>query len=108
MLDSFKIASLNVNGLGNPLKRKKRFLEKLKKGWLTRGFSKRDTFVKKRNTLNFNFPDIPLFYSTCSNSRQRGVTTLISNLLNFDFLDEVGDKVGRYLSKGELIILLSH
>lgn len=109
MLDNFKIASLNVNGLGNPLKRKKkRVLEKLKKGWLTCGFSTRDTFVKKRNKLNFNFPDIPLFYSTCSNSRQRRVTTLISNLLNFDFLDEVGDKVGRYLSKGELIILLSH
>lgn len=99
MLDNFKIASLNVNGLGNPLKRKKRVLEKLKKGWLTRGFSTRDTFVKKRNKLNFNFPDIPLFfYSTCSNSRQRGVTTLISNLLKFDFLDEVGDKEGRYLS----------
>lgn len=77
--------------------KEKRVLEKLKKDGSHVAFLQ-ETHLPKKEQAKFKFPRYSTFFnSTCSNSRQRGVTPLISNLLNFDFLDEVGDKEGRYL-----------
>ena len=43
------------------------------------------------------------FYSTCRQSRKRGVAILIQNSVNFECLKETGDKEGRYIIvKGKL------
>lgn len=49
MLDSFKIASLNVNGLGNPLKRKKGFWRNWRKDGSHVAFLK-ETHLSKKGT----------------------------------------------------------
>lgn len=49
------------------------------------------------------------FYSSCKNSRKRGVAIMMSNSLNLDLIKEEGDKEGRYiLVKGKLDNVLSH
>lgn len=43
------------------------------------------------------------FYSSCKNSRKRGVVIMVPNSLNFNSIKEEGDKEGRYiLVKGRL------
>uniref|UniRef100_A0A8C1TU25 Endonuclease/exonuclease/phosphatase domain-containing protein n=1 Tax=Cyprinus carpio TaxID=7962 RepID=A0A8C1TU25_CYPCA len=66
-----KIETINVNGLGNPIKRSRVIFKKL-------GY-------------------INSFYSSYKNSRRRGVITLISNTVNFELIEECSDKYGRYV-----------
>lgn len=88
--------SLNVNGLGNPVKRAK-VIAKLKK-------EKNNIFFLQETHLSneeheklkkFGFKNI--FYSSCSTSRKRGVIILIPKGVNFECHKEVKDKEGRYV-----------
>uniref|UniRef100_A0A9J8D063 exodeoxyribonuclease III n=1 Tax=Cyprinus carpio carpio TaxID=630221 RepID=A0A9J8D063_CYPCA len=79
-----KIASLNVNGLSSPVKRK-RVLAKLRKDGLQVAFLQ-ETHMSKQEHDKFK-----------TLGRKRGVATLISNSLNFELISEKADKEGRFI-----------
>lgn len=103
--DNLKITSLNVNGLRNQIKRGK-VLAKLKKKKKDKSqvVMLQETHMsnEEHNKLK-RFGNLNSFYSSCKNSRKRGVAIMMSNSLNFDLIKEEGAKEGRYvLVKGKL------
>uniref|UniRef100_A0A3Q3B6N5 Reverse transcriptase domain-containing protein n=1 Tax=Kryptolebias marmoratus TaxID=37003 RepID=A0A3Q3B6N5_KRYMA len=93
---NLKIASLNVNGLSSPVKRK-RVLAKLKKDGIQIALLQETHMSKQEHDKFKSFGYSNTFYSSCRNSRKRGVITLISNSLNFELISEKGDKEGRFV-----------
>ena len=93
---NLKIASLNVNGLSSPVKRS-RVLAKMKKD-RTQVVFLQETHMSKQEHEKFKkFGYTNSFFSSCKNSRRRGVATLLSNSLNFDLIKERRDNDGRYI-----------
>lgn len=96
------IISININGLGNPVKRS-RLLSKLKRHKAQIIFIQETHKSKEEHEKFKKFGYVNSFYSSCKNSRRRGVITLISNTVNFEMLEEVCDKDGRYVAvKGRI------
>ena len=93
---SLKCASLNVNGLSNPVKRSK-VLAKMKKDKAQIIFLQETHMSKTEHEKLKRFGYLNSFFSSCENSRKRGVATLISNNLNFEFIMEKSDTQGRYI-----------
>lgn len=91
-----KIASLNVNGLSNPVKRK-RVLAKLRRDGTQVAFLQETHMSKQEHDKFKTFGYSNTFHSWCKNSRKRGVATLISNSLNFELISEKVDKEGRFI-----------
>lgn len=93
---SLKCASLNVNGLSNPVKTSK-VLAKMKKDKIQIIFLQETHMSKNEHEKLKKFGYSNSFFSSCENSRKRGVVTLISNSLNFELIMEKGDTQGRYV-----------
>lgn len=94
--NNLKIVSINVNGLGNPIKRS-RLLTKLKR-YKAQVIFIQETHLSEEEHEKFKkFGYINSFSSAYKNSRRRGVITLIFNLVNFDLMEEECDKDGRYV-----------
>ena len=91
-----KIASLNVNGLSSPIKRS-RVLAKMKKDKTQVVFLQETHMSKEEHEKFKKFGYLNSFFSSCKNSRRRGVATLISNSVNFDLIKEKRDNDGRYI-----------
>lgn len=95
-LGKLKIVSINVNGLGNPIKRS-RVLTKLKRDRAQVIFIQETHMSKEEHEKFKKLGYTNSFFSSCRNSRRRGVLTLISNAINFEVLEEDCDKDGRYV-----------
>ena len=96
MSHNLKIASLNVNGLSNPVKRS-RVLAKMRKD-KPQGIFLQETHMSKlehEKLKKFGYNNT--YYSSCKNSWRRGVVIMISNSLNFDLIKEKRDDEGRYI-----------
>ena len=79
---TLKCASLNVNGLSNPVKRGK-VPAKMRKDKVQIIFLQETHMSKNKHEKFKKFGYLNSFFSSCENSRKRGVATLISNSLNF-------------------------
>uniref|UniRef100_A0A8C2JPE3 Reverse transcriptase domain-containing protein n=1 Tax=Cyprinus carpio TaxID=7962 RepID=A0A8C2JPE3_CYPCA len=96
-----KIMSLNVNGLGNPVKRA-RVMNKIRKDDM-HIILLQETHLgalehEKLTKFGYN-----IFYSSYSQSHRRGVAILVTKKIKFDIFKEVKDKEGRYiLAKGKI------
>lgn len=93
---NLKITSLNVNGLNHPVKRSK-VLAKLKREKSQITFIQETHLSKHEHEKLKKFGYSNTYFSTCRNSRKRGVATLISNSVNFELIRERCDKEGRYI-----------
>lgn len=91
-----KIASLNVNGLSNPVKRS-RVLAKMRRDRIQIIFLQETHMSQQEHEKLKRFGYSNSYFSSCRNSRKRGVATLISNSLNFSLINEKRDKEGRYI-----------
>lgn len=95
-LHSLKMVSLNVNGMGNPVKRS-RVITKMKRDKMQIIFLQETHMSTQEHVKLRKFGYLNSFFSSCKNNRRRGVTTLISNSVNFELIKEKGDKEGRYI-----------
>ena len=93
---SLKCASLNVNGLSNPVKRRK-VLAKMKKDKVQIIFLQETHMSKNEHEKLKNLGYLNSFFSSCENSLKRGVATLISNSLNFELIIKKSDTQVRYV-----------
>lgn len=98
----YRVITLNVNGLYNPIKRSK-VIAKMKKEKL------HVIFMQETHLNNLEHEKLKqkgfknVFYSSYRRGKRRGVAILISNCVNFRLLAEFTDKEGRYvLVKGLL------
>ena len=91
-----KILSLNVNGLGNPAKRAK-VMSKLKKEKAQICFLQETHLSKTEHEKLKRFGFRKSYFSSHTNTRQRGVAILISNSIDFECREEIRDKEGRYI-----------
>ena len=97
-----RIASLNVNGLNNPIKRKK-VITKLKRENIHLIYLQETLLSQQEHSKLGSFGYKNAFYSTFKNGPKRGVAILISNCVNFEFIKEIRDKEGRYvIVKGKI------
>lgn len=82
VIKAVKIVTYNVNGLGNPVKRRK-IMTKLKKEEIDIALLQEThlTQVEHEKLKKWKFKQ---YSSSCSQSAKRGVSTLISNKLNFE------------------------
>lgn len=94
--NSLRIASLNVNGMRNPVKRS-RVMSKMKKDRTQIIFLQETHMTKEEHKKLKKFGYFNVFSSSCKNSRKRGVAILISSSLSFDLKKEERDKEGRYV-----------
>ena len=101
-LYKLNIVSININGLGNVVKRS-RLISKLK-GYKAHVAFIQETHLPKKEHEKFKkLGYMHSFFSSCKNSRRRGVITLISNSVNFEVIEEDCDKEGRYvIVKGKI------
>lgn len=87
MSHNLKIASLNVTGLSNPVKRSRELvkmrIDKSQVIFLQETHMSNPEHEKLRK---FGYSNI--YYSSCKNSRKRGVAITISNSLNFELIKE--------------------
>lgn len=106
-----KIASYNVNGIVNPIKRSKILCKMRKEGvgialLQETHLSEKEHEKLKRNGFN------QVFFSSYNKGHRRGVATLISGKVTFEKLSEISDKQGRYVLikgrlEGELVTILN-
>ncbi|CAJ1058984.1 unnamed protein product [Xyrichtys novacula] len=102
MPHKLKIASLNVNGLSNPVKRS-RVLAKMRKDKSQVIFLQETHMTNSEHKKLSNFGYSNTYYSSCKNSRKRGVVIMISNSLHFEPIKTKRDDEGRYiLVKGKM------
>ena len=88
--------SWNVNGLGNPIKRS-RVIAKLRKARSDMVFLQETHLARNEHEKLKKLGFTNSFYSSCKNSRRRGVITLISNNISFEVITVETDKNGRYV-----------
>lgn len=94
--EEIRIMSLNVNGIGNPVKRAK-IMTKIKKEKTQITFLQETHLsqVEHEKLKRFGFKNT--YYSSNPNTRKRGVAILISNGIKFECQKEIKDKEGRYI-----------
>lgn len=91
----YRIVTLNVNGLLSPIKRSK-LVAKMKR-------EKKLIFFWQETHLSCSEHEkliklgFKIYYSSYKGGHKRGVATLISNKVNFQFSSEITDKEGRYV-----------
>ena len=90
------LISLNVNGLGNPVKRAK-VMSKLKKERAQIHFLQETHLSKSEHEKLKKFGYKHTYYSSHTNTRKRGVAILISNQVKFECQKEIRDKEGRFV-----------
>ena len=96
MANVMGIMSLNVNGLGNVVKRK-RVMMKLKKEKNQIYFLQETHMTKEEHLKLKRFGYRNAYFSSFKGGRRRGVIILIANTVTFDFEKEIKDKEGRYV-----------
>ncbi len=111
MSNYIKVASYNVNGLLNPVKRSK-ILTKLKKEKIEIALLQEThlnvTEHNKLNRMGFKY----IFSASFGSGHRRGVAVLISNKITYDHLAEIKDREGRYIMirgrvEGTLVTILN-
>lgn len=104
-----KVLSLNVNGLGNPVKRAKT-MTKLKKEKSHINFLQETHLSKAEHEKLKKFGFKNTFYSSHTNTRKRGVAILLSNVIKFECIKEKRHKEGTYIivkgKTGEITVTL--
>lgn len=90
-----KIATYNVNGLGNPIKRSK-IISKLKKEGIEVALLQ-ETHLSQAEHVKLEKWKFKQFSSSCPQSSKRGVAILISNRVHFECISEKKDREGRYV-----------
>ena len=98
---NLKIVSLNVNWLGNPIKRSR----VMKREKMQVILLQETHMCNLEHTKLKKFGYSQTFFSSYKNSRRRGVAILISNSVNFELIKEIGDKEGRYIISGKALSL---
>ena len=95
-MQSIRIASYNVNGLHNPIKRGK-ILSQMKKEKIQVGLIQEthlnDLEHAKLNRMGFKH----VYYSSHGSGRRRGVAILLAKGLNYEHIKKVSDTEGRYV-----------
>lgn len=91
-----KVLSLNVNGLGNPVKRAK-IMTKLKKEKTQINFLQETHLSKAEHEKLKKFGLKNTYYSSHPSGRKRGVAILMSKATNFECQKEIKDKEGTYI-----------
>lgn len=86
-----KLMSINVNGLGNSVKRAKIMTQ------TQINFLQETHLSQKENEKLKRFGFKNTFYSSHSNTRKRGVAILISSKTKFECQNEIKDKEGQYI-----------
>ena len=82
--------------MSNPVKRS-RVLVKMRKDKSQVTFLQETHMSKLEHEKLKKFGHYNTYYSSCKNSRRRGVVIMISNSLNFDLIKEKRDDEGRYI-----------
>lgn len=92
-----RLSTWNVNGLGNPIKRKKVMTMLKNKNYvLTMYFSKKHTCQKK--SLRSSVQDrLDMFFYSIGSSKSKGVIILISKHLQFKCIKQIKDNSGRMI-----------
>lgn len=93
---SLKIASFNINGVLNPVKRGK-ILSKLKKDKIHIAFLQETHLNDSEHTKLNKSGYKHVFFSSHGSGRRRGVATLISSAVNYEHVSENKDKEGRFV-----------
>lgn len=88
--------SLNVNGLGNPIKRA-RVMTKIKKENKHVVFLQETHLSPQENEKLKKCGYRKVYYSSHVHSHKRGVAILILNSFTFEIIKEIKDKEGRYI-----------
>lgn len=94
-LNKVKVASLNVNGLGNPIKRRK-VLTRVKKEEAQIVFLQEMHLSKHKHEKLKKFGFANCCFSSCKNNCKRGVSILQPLSVNFELI-ETCDKEGRFI-----------
>lgn len=97
-----KLVSLNINGLGNPIKRAK-VMAKLKMEEVHVIYLRETHLSREEHEKLKRFGYKNTYYTSYSQTRRRGVATLISNKIKLEFCKDIKDKEGRYaIVKGKV------
>lgn len=98
----YKIITLNVNGLHNPVKRSK-VIAKIKKENIQVAFWQETHLSNLEHEKLKKMGFMNTFYSSHKSGHKRGVAILLSNKLQFRLTAQIRDKEGRYiLVKGKI------
>lgn len=92
----YKIISLNVNGLQNPIKRGK-LIAKMKRENQHIIFWQETHLIQTEHEKLKRLGFRNTFYSSYAKGHARGVAILISNKVNFQASSQIADKEGRYI-----------
>jgi exonuclease III len=92
----FKVASWNVNGLNNPVKRS-RVMAKMRREKPQIIFLQETHLSKDEHEKLKQFGYKNTFYSSFKTGHKRGVAVLLHNSLNFELVKEIRDSEGRYI-----------
>uniref|UniRef100_A0A8C7WYM9 Reverse transcriptase domain-containing protein n=1 Tax=Oryzias sinensis TaxID=183150 RepID=A0A8C7WYM9_9TELE len=99
---NIKMVTLNVNGLNNPIKRKK-VISMLKKENAQILFLQETKLNDQEHNKFKQMGYRNTFYSSNESNKKRGVAILITNSIQFECSKEIKDKCGRYVMvKGKL------
>ena len=90
-MENIKVLTWNVNGLGNPIKRKK-VMSILKKERAQIVYLQETHLSKEENLKLKGFGFTKLYFSTFRHSRKRGVTIRVNNTTKFECHQEINDK----------------
>lgn len=93
---NLKVASWNVNGLNNPVKRSK-VMTKIKRENSKVIFLQETHLSQNEHEKLKKFGYRNIFYSTLKTGRKRGAAILIHKSVNFEFIKEIRDSEGRYI-----------
>lgn len=91
-----KLMSLNVNGLGNPIKRSK-VLTKFKKEKADIIFMQETHLSQQEHEKLKRFGFKNTYYNSYEHSHRRGIAILVANKFKFELYKEIKEKDGRYL-----------
>ena len=94
--NNIKILSLNVNGLNNPIKRKK-VMTKLKKDKAQIIYLQETHLSGQESEKLKKFGYTNTFHSSFRQGGRRGVIILISNPVKFECIKIISDKKGRFI-----------
>ena len=94
--DEVKPMSLNVNGLGNPIKRSK-VMAILKKEKADIIFMQETHLSQQEHEKLKRFGFKNTFYNSYVKSHRRGIAILVANKFKFESFKEIKEKKGRYL-----------
>lgn len=91
-----KLASLNINGILNPVKRSK-MLSQLKRDKVQIAYIQESHLSNNEHAKLNKMGYTEVYFSSHDSGRRRGVAILLCSAVNFEFISEHKDKEGRYI-----------